>query len=116
MPMKIVGGAVAQVFFQKASEAHNHTGNVSRLVEDVFRRLVSLSIFPVLVLMLIGKDLFIVIFGERWAEAGVYIQILGLWIFFSSYLRQLAPYLLYLRNNITGCFYSLLFIAPMKDY
>jgi O-antigen/teichoic acid export membrane protein len=44
MPMGLVGGAVAQVFFQKASEAHNHTGNLSKVVEEVFKRLVSLGI------------------------------------------------------------------------
>jgi len=82
MPMSLVGGAVSQVFFQKASEAHNRTGNLSKVVEEVFKRLVSLGIFPILLLTLIGEDLFIVAFGARWAEAGVYMQILGLWIFF----------------------------------
>lgn len=82
MPMNMVGGAVTQVFFQKASEAYNRTGNLSRVVEEVFKRLVSLGIFPILLLTLIGEDLFIVAFGARWAEAGVYMQILGIWLFF----------------------------------
>ena len=112
MPMKIVGGAVAQVFFQKASEVHNHTGNVSRLVEDVFRRLVSLSIFPVLALMLIGKDLFIVVFGERWAEAGVYVQILGLWIFFQFISSPISTLFAIFEKQHYGLFFnSLLFVA-----
>jgi len=82
MPMNMVGGAVAQVFFQKASEAHYRTGNLSKVVEEVFKRLVSLGIFPILLLTLIGEDLFVVVFGQRWAEAGVYMQILAIWIFF----------------------------------
>ena len=81
MPMSLVGRAVAQVFFQKASEAHNRTGDLSEVVEEVFKRLVSLGIFPILLLTLIGKDVFIVAFGTRWAEAGVYMQILIPFIF-----------------------------------
>ena len=41
IPLSIVGGAVSQVFFQKASEAHNRSGNLSKVVEEVFKRLVS---------------------------------------------------------------------------
>mgnify|MGYP000047147217 CR=1 FL=1 len=82
LPMTLVGGAVSQVFFQKASEANRQAGKLPQIVEDVFKRLCSLGLFPVLLLTLIGKDLFVVVFGERWAEAGVYMQILGIWIFF----------------------------------
>ena len=82
MPMSMVGRAIAQVFFQKASEAHSRSGDLSSVVEGVFKRLVSLGIFPFLLLMLIGEDLFVVVFGQRWAEAGVYMQILAVWLFF----------------------------------
>ena len=46
MPMNMVGGAVSQVFFQKASEAHYPNGNLSKLVDEVFKRLVSPWHFP----------------------------------------------------------------------
>lgn len=82
IPMSLVGRAIAQVFFQKAADAHNRTNDLAKVVEEVFKRLVSLGIFPILMLTLIGKEIFIVAFGARWAEAGVYVQILGLWIFF----------------------------------
>ena len=82
MPMTLIGHAIGQVFFQKASESHNYTGNLSAVVEDVIKSLVSLGIFPILLLMLIGNDLFTVTFGTRWTEAGIYIQILGPWFFF----------------------------------
>ncbi len=81
-PMNLVGGSIAKVFYQKASEAHNQTGSLADVVESVFRRLVSLGIFPILLLTLIGKDFFVAAFGARWAEAGVYMQILGPQMFF----------------------------------
>ena len=39
--------------YQKASEANYCAGNLSKVVEEVFRLLVSLSIFPILLLSLI---------------------------------------------------------------
>ena len=106
MPMVLVGGAVSQVFFQKASEAHNHMGNLSKVVEEVFKRLVSLGIFPILLLTLIGKDIFIIAFGARWAEAGVYIQILGLWIFFQFISSPISTLFAVLEKQSYGLFFN----------
>jgi O-antigen/teichoic acid export membrane protein len=106
MPMGLVGSAVAQVFFQKASEAHNSTGNLSQVVEEVFKRLVSLGIFPILLLTLIGEDLFIVAFGARWAEAGVYMQILGLWIFFQFISSPISALFSVLEKQRAGLFFN----------
>ena len=112
MPMNMVGGAVAQVFFQKASEAHNRTGNLSKVVEEVFKRLVSLGIFPVLLLTLIGEDLFVVVFGQRWAEAGVYMQILGLWIFFQFISSPISTLFAVLEKQHYGLlFNTVLFVS-----
>jgi lipopolysaccharide exporter len=82
LPMGIVGQAVAQVFFQKASELQHHNGELAILVEKIFEKLVSIGLYPILMLTLIGKDVFAVLFGERWEEAGVYVQLIGLMVFF----------------------------------
>lgn len=106
MPMNMVGGAVSQVFFQKASEAHNRTGDLSKVVEEVFKRLVSLGIFPGLLLTLIGEDLFVVAFGARWAEAGIYMQILGLWIFFQFISSPISTLFSVLEKQSYGLFFN----------
>ena len=69
LPMSLIGGSIAQVFFQRAAEAKND-GTLPALVERVFQILVALGMFPILMLTIIGADLFTVVFGERWAEAG----------------------------------------------
>lgn len=108
MPMSLVGGAVSQVFFQKASEAHNSTGNLSQVVEEVFKRLVSLGIFPILLLTLIGEDLFIVAFGQRWAEAGVYMQILGIWLFFVFISSPISTLYIVLEKQWAGLVFNII--------
>ena len=43
MPMSLIGGAIAQVFFQRASEAY-HQGTLTQLVESIFAVLLKLSV------------------------------------------------------------------------
>lgn len=81
LPMSLIGGAIGQVFFQRASEAYLR-GELSDVVENTFRQLVMIGLFPMLILTFIGRDLFAVIFGPAWVEAGVYVQILSIWAFF----------------------------------
>jgi len=80
-PVSFIGGAIAQVFFQRAAEAKRE-GTLDILVENVFRVLIIVGLFPILILTLIGRDLFSVVFGAIWQEAGIFAQILGLWIIF----------------------------------
>jgi O-antigen/teichoic acid export membrane protein len=80
LPMSFIGSSLSQVFFQRASVA-NSQGNLDSLVETVFKILVIIGLFPILTLTFIGKDVFSVIFGSSWAEAGVYAQILSIWAF-----------------------------------
>lgn len=91
MPMSLIGGAIGQVFHQRAAVAKIH-GTLAPLVENLIRRLLIVSIFPMLMLTIVGRDLYIFVFGERWAEAGVYTQILSIWAivwFISSPLSTL---------------------------
>jgi lipopolysaccharide exporter len=82
LPMNLVGNAISQVFFQRASESQQVDGDLASVVALLFRRLVAWGAFPMLLLAVIGQDIFIVVFGREWAEAGVYTQILSIWMFF----------------------------------
>jgi O-antigen/teichoic acid export membrane protein len=81
LPMSLVGSAIGQVFFQHSAEAYKQ-GRLAPLVDETFHRLVLLGLFPMLTLTLVGKSLAVVAFGQAWAEAGIYTQILGVWAFF----------------------------------
>ena len=81
LPMSLIGGAIAQVFFQRAAIAQ-HEGSLSLIFEDAYSFLIKISLFPLLLLTFIGQDLFILIFGPSWGEAGFYIQILSVWAVF----------------------------------
>lgn len=80
MPMSFIGESISQVFFQRASVAKSEN-TLDLLVENVFRILVIIGLFPILTVTIVGSDLFSVIFGQAWTEAGVYAQILSIWAF-----------------------------------
>ncbi len=91
LPMSFIGSSISQVFFQRASEAKSE-GSLASLVENVFKLLVVVGMFPILILAIVGSDVFSVVLGKIWAEAGVYSQILSLWVlvwFISSPLSTL---------------------------
>lgn len=80
LPMSFIGISLGQVFFQRASIAKTE-GGLDSLVETVFKLLVTVGMFPILTLTVVGSDVFSVVFGSSWAEAGVYAQILSIWAF-----------------------------------
>jgi lipopolysaccharide exporter len=95
LPMNLIGNAIGLVFFERAATARR-AGRLAEIVEATFRRLVRLGLFPLLLLTFVGRDLFVVVFGAKWAEAGVYTQILSVWMFFwfvSGPMRSLVSVL-----------------------
>lgn len=111
MPMSLIGNAVAQVFFQKAADTRSRSGDLTRLVEEVFVRLNSLGIFPILVLIVIGRDLFIVVFGERWAEAGFYVQIMGFLAFFQFISSPISTLFSVLEKQRSALLFNIILLT-----
>ena len=79
-PMSLMGTSIAQNFFQKAAESKDQ-GTLSQIVEKVFSVLVIIGLYPIFLLTLVGANVFIVIFGPEWGQAGLYLQILSIWAF-----------------------------------
>lgn len=81
LPMAMVGTAISQVFYQKASEEMNQTGGVKTVVQEVHTRLIAVGIFPFIIFIILAEDLFTFVFGANWLTAGTYAQILAPWLF-----------------------------------
>jgi len=95
LPLHFIGSSIGQVFFQRAAVA-KHEGTLHSLVEDVVSMLMSISFVPFAVLMATGGTLFSVVFGAEWYEAGVFAQILALWmliVFFTNPISTLVSVL-----------------------
>jgi O-antigen/teichoic acid export membrane protein len=108
-PMSLIGGAIAQVFFQRAAEA-KFKDDLRPLVENFFKILVILGLFPMMILFIIGKELFIVVFGPDWAISGIYIQILSFWAFFWFISSPLSSIIAILEKQSWGLSLNILIL------
>jgi len=82
LPMALLGGSIAQVFFPSAAKEYNETGKLTNIVSNTFKRLVQIGVFPFMILGYFGGPLFGFVFGENWLEAGIYTQILSIYVIF----------------------------------
>lgn len=81
VPGILIGTNVDRAFFPRAAEAKQR-GTLGPAVEQALQYLITLSFFPCFLLTLTGGDLFRLFFGARWQEAGIYSQIVSVWLFF----------------------------------
>lgn len=110
MPMSFIGSAIAQVFFQRASAA-KHDGTFHLIVRNAFTKLLTLGLFPILLVMIAGKDLFSFFFGSQWSEAGVYAQILAPWIMFQFISSPISTLFSVLEMQGQGLVFNSLLLA-----
>ena len=80
LPIGLIGTATARVFFPKACEEKNRSGSIKNIVREIQQRLISIAMFPMFILMIIGPELFSVILGPQWATSGLYAGILAPWL------------------------------------
>ena len=80
MPTFMLGSSIGHVFFPTAAKTYNETGTLAQIVRNIFIRLVQIGVFPLVALGLLSMMLFGFVFGQQWIEAGVYAQILSIYI------------------------------------
>lgn len=80
-PVTLVTSSFTQVFSQKIISQYNKGQKIFTDVRRLFVRLVQFGILPFVIAGIAGPFLFTVFFGDKWTEAGRYMQILLPWIF-----------------------------------
>jgi lipopolysaccharide exporter len=112
MPLSLVSGALTQVFYQKACDEKNIQGKNGELIEKLMDKMMFVGIPLMMILAMIGEELFTVIFGARWFEAGRYAQILAPWIFFWFISSPLsALFAVYERQGSALSVHSVIFLT-----
>jgi O-antigen/teichoic acid export membrane protein len=109
VPADIIGGAISQVFYQRASIA-KVDGCLAELVKNTLRWLMSLAVFPFLLMTMIGHDVFAIFFGQNWAEAGHYVQILSPWFFFAFLGSPISTLYIVIEKQEVGLLFNVLLV------
>ncbi|NQD70230.1 oligosaccharide flippase family protein [Sphingobacterium shayense] len=104
IPMRVIGMSISQVFIGEAAEMiRNSEKGVARLYSRILKKLIQFSVIPALVVLFFGDKMFPLIFGEKWIEAGEFIQILTVCFalqFVSSPLSQILNLLVLQRIQL----------------
>ena len=91
MPMQVIGGSIAQVFFPKAKQ-QLEKGKLDELASSIIKRLAVVGITPMLLVTVSAPELNAVVLGQAWIPASIYIQWISIWLlsaFITSPLMQL---------------------------
>ncbi|MGC6413895.1 MAG: lipopolysaccharide biosynthesis protein [Bacteroidia bacterium] len=90
LPVQLIGGAIAEVFKQKASQDFNETGSFDQIFLKTLKTLAGTSIIPFIALIIFAPDVFEFVFGTEWREAGIFARILGVLFVFRFIVSPLS--------------------------
>lgn len=77
IPMRVIGNSISQVFVGEASELiRSQRSGVRRLYNNISKKLALFIICPMILVLVFGRDIFGVAFGDNWTMAGEFSQIL----------------------------------------
>ncbi|QHS23490.1 oligosaccharide flippase family protein [Virgibacillus sp. MSP4-1] len=82
-PMQLLGDSFSKVYYQEASDAYKKNNNalIVTYIATV-KKLCIIGFIPIVIVLLFGPQLVEMVFGAKWREAGVFLQILAFWNYF----------------------------------
>lgn len=107
-PSSIIGSAIGQVFYQKASVCYQEGGNLQGLVKKVIAGLLAIAIPAFSVIAILGGDIFAWFLGEQWRQAGEYGQLLTPWLLLSFITSPVSQIPLIVNKQRKAFAFSLL--------
>lgn len=82
LPMNLIGTSVSNVFYaESASLKYKDPEKVKKLSNNLLKNLIIIGIFPLVILIFLGPNLFSFVFGSDWREAGIYASLLSMVVF-----------------------------------
>jgi len=100
LPLRLLGFTFAPVYLQRASEtAENEPEVLGRITRGLFKRLFWIGVIPFTLLTFFGDELFRIVLGEAWHDAGVITAYLGAFFFFRLLTDPMASLFNVLRRE-----------------
>ena len=106
-PVGLIGSSMYQVFYQKASEAHNDNRNLQGMVTAVYKRLLIFALPVFTALFFILPWLFSAVFGEKWRVSGEIAQIILPWLFLNFLISPVSSLPIILNKQKQAMLFSI---------
>ena len=101
LPVTFMATSLGEVFRQRASQDYHNKGTCRPIFLKTLKLLVAMSIIPFAVLIFWGDDIFSWALGEKWRNAGIYTQALGL-MFLLRFIARPLSYVYIIAGNLKG--------------
>jgi O-antigen/teichoic acid export membrane protein len=117
VPIAVIGASIGQVFLKKAVDLRNDGKAIFPLLKKTMLLLFLVSIIPFSIIMFFGTDIFSLVFGKEWSEAGYYTQIMTPWLMVNFLISPVSQVPIILNKQrgffILGITSTLLMIITM---
>ncbi len=90
IPSVLIGRSMGQVYYEEGVKEKNRTGKTSKVFMATLKKLLIVGIPSFILLFFTVERLFIIVFGEEWAVAGEYAQLVVPMFFFRFIVTSLS--------------------------
>jgi O-antigen/teichoic acid export membrane protein len=97
-PAKLIAGSVLSIFKEEASRQYREYGECKAIYGTAFKRLAALGVIPFGALYFFSENIFGIIFGENWEQAGEMASMLAPMLYLQFVASPLS-YTLYLTGK-----------------
>lgn len=99
LPVNLLSDSMSKAYYAEISAiGRKQPALIRRMTHQVMRRLFALSLAPALVLLLGGRWLFEIAFGQQWSLAGQFASMLSVYLVL-QFIQRPVSYLLFLFNG-----------------
>ena len=101
LPVNLLGASIGQVFRQRAAVQYHETGTCRPLYARTFLMLLATGVLPMLILMAIAPELFRIVLGPKWVEAGQIARLLAPMLLFRLVVSPLTSVFYFARGQVS---------------
>ncbi len=80
-PSSLISQAISHVFYSSGAEKIHSGMPIGTMIKSIFPKLVQICFIPFVLIGLAAPEIFLIIFGAQWQDAGVYAQWMSPWVF-----------------------------------
>lgn len=89
-PLMILAGASAKVYNQQVSLLYIEKKDTYTFTINLLKSLLKKIFIPFVIFIYFAPDIFKIVFGNNWTEAGIYTQILSPWLLLNTLVATIA--------------------------
>ena len=106
LPSTLLATPINRVYFQEASQRYNKGEDIGEFSFRILETNIKIAIIPIIILIVLGQQVFSIFLGKQWAEAGLYASILGIYQLVLFCSSCLSGYFVIIKKNSWNLIYS----------